>query len=158
MPGVVVLAEIGEAGRVVDGGEVGSVEGAGEVFADGAALGGAGVDADLEDVHLFGCFGDVGGGVGFRDRGIGYHRKGDQIGAFVLEAEEAVAGEVRGVRPVLEVGRGEDADGKFLSIGDHGDPGFGGCVPKYFGISKLGAVGRDDGILCILRERVASIF
>ncbi len=73
LAGVVVFAEVGDAGGGVDGGEVGAVEGAGEVLRDAAAEGRARVDADEEEVHvLFGCVD---------------HGHGDEVGAFVLQAE-----------------------------------------------------------------------
>lgn len=55
LAGVVVFAEVGDAGGGVDGGEVRAVEGAGEVLRDGAAERSAGVDGDEEDVHGLGA-------------------------------------------------------------------------------------------------------
>lgn len=54
LAGVVVFAEVGDAGGGVEGGEVRAVEGAGEVLGDGAAERGAGVDGDEENVHGLG--------------------------------------------------------------------------------------------------------
>ena len=51
LSGVVVFAEIGDAGGGVAGGEVRAVEAAGEVLRDGAAEGRAWVDADGEHPH-----------------------------------------------------------------------------------------------------------
>ena len=89
LAGVVVFAEVGDAGGGVDGGEVRAVEGAGEVFRDAAAERGAGVDADGEDPHV------LFGGVDHLDR--------DEVGALVLEAQQAVVREIGGMCPVLEV-------------------------------------------------------
>lgn len=76
LAGVVVLAEVGDAGDAVDGREGGAIEVAREVLRDAAAERRAGVDADDEEVHVL---------LGGVDHG---HR--DQVGAFVLQAQQAV--------------------------------------------------------------------
>ena len=80
---------------------MGAVEMPDEVLADGAAEGGAGVYADVEEVEEVGVGGREGGGGGAGDEG-----DGEEVGAFVLETEEAHVGEVGGVGPGEEVGGG----------------------------------------------------
>ncbi len=109
LAGVVVLAEVGDAGDAVDGGEVAAVEVAGEVLRDAAAERRARVDANDEEEHV------LLSGV--------EHGHGDQVGAFVLQAEQAVVREVGGVRPVFQVRGGVDADHEVLRVRHDHDPG-----------------------------------
>lgn len=143
LAGIVVFAEVGDASDAVDGREGGAVEVAGEVLGYAAAEGRAGVDADDEEVHVL-----LGGA---------FHGDGDQIGAFVLQAEEAVVREVGGVGPVFEVGGGVDADDKLLGERHDHDPGFSGRVPDDFGVAELRAVDRNDGVAGVLGESVAAV-
>lgn len=66
--------------------------------------------------------------------------------------------EVAGVRPGLQVGRGEDSDGEFLGVGHDHDPRRGGRVPDHLRITKLGAVDREDRITGILGEGITAVF
>lgn len=65
--------------------------------------------------------------------------------------------EVGGVRPVLEVGRGVDADDEFLGVGNYHDPALGGGVPDYLRVTDLRAVDRDDGVRGVICEGVAVV-
>lgn len=155
LAGVVVFAEVGDAGGGVDGDEMRAVKGAGEVLRDGAAERSAGVDGDEEDVHALGA--EVGGREGRRDGGVEESWHGYEVGTFVLETQEAGVREVAGVRPGLQVGGGEDADSEFLSVGNDHDPGRRGGVPEHLWIAELGAVDGEDGIAGILDKGVAAV-
>lgn len=156
LAGVVVFCEIGDAGRGVGGGEDGAVEGAGEVLGYGAAEGGAGVDADGEKVHVQ-VGGEVGGCEGRGEGGVGEHGDGDEVGAFVLQAEQTVVAEVGGVRPGFEVRGGVDSDDEVLGVGDDHYPGGGLAVPDDFGVTELGAVDGEDGVVGVFGECVAVV-
>lgn len=66
--------------------------------------------------------------------------------------------EVAGVRPGLQVGRGEDSDGEFLGVGDDHDPRRGGRVPDHLGITELSAVDGEDRIAGILGKGITAVF
>lgn len=85
LAGVVIFSEVGYPRSVVDGGEVGTVEIAGEVLGYRAAEGSAGVDADLENVGwgVWACGGEVGGGEG--TRGVEEAGDRDEVRALVLQ-------------------------------------------------------------------------
>lgn len=84
LPGVVVFAEVGDAGCGVGGDEVRAVEGAGEILCYAAAEGRAGVDAYGQEVHVLGSV--VRGVERVGEGGVGEHGDFDEVGAFILQA------------------------------------------------------------------------
>ena len=65
--------------------------------------------------------------------------------------------EVRGVRPVFEIGRGEYPDDEFLRVGDDHYPAFGGGVPDHLRVAELRAVDGEDGVVGVFGEGVAVV-
>lgn len=64
--------------------------------------------------------------------------------------------EIRGMCPVLEVGRGIDPDYEVLRVGDDHYPG-GFRMPDYFRVAELSAVDRDHGVAGVFCECVAAV-
>lgn len=58
---------------------------------------------------------------------------------------------------MLVIWRSSSPNSKFLGIGDYHYPLLRCRVPDYLRISKLGTVNRDDGVIGIFGERVASV-
>ncbi len=76
LAGIVIFCKVGQTGGRVGYGEMGAIEGAGEVLADAAAQRSPRIDADLQNVHLV-CRSEVGRIQGIFDGGVGEHRYGD---------------------------------------------------------------------------------
>ena len=161
LTGVIVFAEIGQAGCVVHRDEMRSIKNAWEILADAATLRCTWVDTDLHNVHLAAGI-DVRSIKWLRDRRVLQHRDGNQVWTFILLSEKPMPREIRSVFPVFQVRGGENADGELLSVADHSHPVrrfrvIFRLVPEDFRITELGTVGWYDWILGVLGECVPSI-
>jgi hypothetical protein len=142
LAGVVVFGEIRDSGCSVEGLEVGSVEGAGEVLGNAAAQRSAGVDRDGEQPD---------GIIGPLQRHL------DQIRTLVLQTQQADVRQIRPVRPVLQVLGSQEFDGEVDRVGDRHDPVLAGRVPDHFGVSELDRGGRDHWVIGVGFEGVPAI-
>lgn len=136
---------------------MGSVEGTGEVLADGASLRGAGVNADLQEP---GGAVDVCWGEFLGRWSVGVDKEGyfDEVGTLPLEPEKAECGEVVGGRPGFHVGAGEEADCEEFGPGHGHDPAVCGAMEGNVGVAEVGVVlDVEDGVAAVVGESVAVV-
>ncbi len=65
--------------------------------------------------------------------------------------------EIGSVCPVNEIRGCEEADNEVSSVRNDCNPFFRRCVPQHFWIAKLGAVDRDDWVIDVFGECVATV-
>jgi hypothetical protein len=139
---IVVLAEVGDSSCAIEELEVCAIELAREVLSYAAAERCSRVDRKLKQPH----------------RVItSLHRQLDEVWAFILQAEQTDVAQVRSMSPLAQVLRGIEAESQVDGVGEHHDPLLSGSVPNDFGVSELGGVRRDDGVLSIGFESVSAI-